>query len=250
MANNPYKPNRLPQNRVRPGVPYDPRIQPDVEQFEQFRRQFRPYSPLSDNFVLTTYDALPPRANAYYQEFYQQSATQDEDNDVPVTATAVFAPVPKGRTLIVRAVSIFIAIETDETAAGIAYQQAALINLNGAPEGGQTGRGSNNQFPRLTFFNNDVPDPLYNNLFINDALIDSHHLPFYGIFSEDEVFSLAVTWEPLTVTGAGDAKFWIMGAVYGDLLYSKGTDPILEPVNTRSVPVETSTPEIVDERRK
>lgn len=247
----------IPIARVKRTVPYSPTYQPDVAQFEKLRGDFPNYSPLADNFVVTSYDALPSRATQYYAEFfdYSNNVTIDGEGDpIPVFVEITFDPVEKGRTLIIRGVGVALGIDTDDPGVSNVFLDSALIGLNGFPVGGGVESPNNpdneigDDAPQLTLMINGVAQSGYGQRFINDALIDTHHFPTYMILSEDETFSIRISWALLSTFGGGVTRFLATGGVYGDLLYTKGTDPILEPVNTRSIPVEMARPEIVDTR--
>ncbi len=243
--------NRLPQNRIRPSVPYDPRFQPDIGQFQGLRGDHPNYSPLEDNYTLSIYEGLPPRATQFYLEFFERSG--DESLGEIPEATITLPPVPKGRTLILRAVEVSLPADSNLDMPVGTFSGSAVYDIDGFPVSGQTGSrnqpGATNETPALTISVNGSPDPQYSNIFINDAQAGSHHLPVYIIVPEDGIVSIRVQWRIVALEPIPDeTNFKLIGAVYGDLLYSKGSDPILEPVNTRAVPIEQGVSSIVTTR--
>lgn len=242
-------PNRLPQNRVRPSVPYDPRFQPDVEQFKAFRQSFPAYSPLTDNFTLATYDSLPPLAVAWAQEFWGTAPTESG----AVTLDLTFDPIPQGRTFVLRGVNINLAVispDLDEMGTPLVFSPSATVDISGFAAGGQVGSGDDRTTPRFTVLNNGVADPFTSNLYLNNPTIAEHELTTFLIFSGGDVMSFRFDWLIQELEPIVGLDFVVSGSFVGDMLYSKGVDVRLEPVNTRSLPVEANQSEIVDQRAR
>ncbi len=213
MRKNPYYPN-IPQYRTPRRVPFDPSFQPDIQQLSRVAEAEKTTgSPSLENYVVSTYDVLLPRGIRLYQPFLIDMVTIDL---VTVSGEVTFA-VPDGRTLVLR--EIILGLFSD----GVAANNPLAVTPGGVQNPLATG-------PALfTLQQNGAGVEAMTDVefFAPTGL---RKIPVYQIYGPNENYGLRLflPWDQPTQA---------QGVFVGDLLQTRGVDPILEPVGIDPVPV-------------
>lgn len=209
--------SNVPLNRTTTLPPYSSAQQPDIDQLNEVAERARTGdigSPTLENFVVATYDTLLPRAIKFYREFAFQGVVIPDNPAGPFGET--FFSVPESRTLVLREIRF--------RAGGVAPAGAFALDPFGMPVIGAS------PF-RFSVRINGSAVQEFADLAILPPLVDNHILPCFILASGGDVVS---------VTGFIDdaaASFTAAGVLSGDLLLSRGSDPILEPLSIDPVPV-------------
>lgn len=207
----------IPINRLDPGTPYSPGAQPDIRQFQEIRESLETASigsPSLENYVLATYDTLLPRAIKFYLEFAFNGSVLPDNPAGPFGSFSFV--VPEGRTLVLRSLKIRAGgnAPTSLSFAVDAFGMPAVIDpftLSLRVNGGAAAE--------------------YGNLALYPPLVANREIPMFILASGgDTVTASAFFNDP-----AGD--FIAAGSFSGDLLFSRGSDPVLEPVSIDPIPV-------------
>ena len=215
MKTRPPKPN-TPLNRRRGRVPYYPEKQADIAQLQQVREEEKTIgSPSTINFVTSVYDALLPRSIKLYQEFSQVFDSLDFfTNSGEMTFT-----VPLGKTLVLRQLQIqFIAEDA------FSPTNPLLLQPNGYQNAGAT------QPLLLSILQNGTPAEGFSALEIFAPIYPPKLIDCYIIVNGGETFGFNFFIDDPSQVEA-------TGVFRGDLLFTRGNDPNLEPTNVEPVPV-------------